>query len=154
MVQSGGLLNAFATRFSFRNLVVLYSDVMELAYEQGESAVDFIIAHELAHIADLKNHKDFDRLINLIEALNDRFWSKFEATDWGKSKFIVSYMIEDDYDGTAYNQLISHVKSDGVQVYGKGIHGRHNDATGPIAGWVKSQYDKILREDFSRGVEI
>lgn len=89
-----------------------------------------------------------------IEALNDRFWSKFEATDWGKSKFIVSYMIEDDYDGTAYNQLISHVKSDGVQVYGKGIHGRHNDATGLIAGWFKSQYDKILREDFSRGVEL
>ncbi|MBE7703005.1 MAG: M48 family metallopeptidase [Cyanobacteria bacterium SIG28] len=50
MVQSGGLLNAFATRFSFRNFVVLYSDVMELAYEQGESAVDFIIAHELAHL--------------------------------------------------------------------------------------------------------
>lgn len=89
---------------------------------------------------------------NAIETLNQRFWNKFDSTDWGKSKFIVSYMIEDDYDGTAYNQLISHVKSDGVQVYGKGIHGRHNDATGPIAGWFKSQYDKILREDFGRGV--
>ena len=88
-----------------------------------------------------------------ISALNERFWNKFEATDWGRSKFIVSYMIEDDYDSTAYNQLISHVKSEGVQVYGKGIHGRHNDATGPIAGWFKSQYDKILREDFSRGDE-
>lgn len=86
-----------------------------------------------------------------IQNLNERFWNKFEATDWGKSKFVISYMIEDDYDGTAYDQLISHVKSEGVQVYGKGIHGRHNDATGPIAGWFKSQYDKILREDFDRG---
>ncbi|MBQ8634273.1 MAG: accessory Sec system protein Asp2 [Lachnospiraceae bacterium] len=85
--------------------------------------------------------------------LNNRFWGKFEATDWGKSKFVVSYMIEDDYDMTAYNELISHVMSDGVQVYGKGIHGRHNDATGLIAGWFKSQYDKILREDFGRGAE-
>lgn len=90
---------------------------------------------------------------NAVHTLNERFWNKFVAADWGKSKFIVSYMIEDDYDSTAYNQLISHVKSDGVQVYGKGIHGRHNDATGPIAGWFKSQYDKILREDFGRGVE-
>ena len=88
-----------------------------------------------------------------VNSLNGRFWNKFEATDWGKTKFVVSYMIEDDYDGTAYNELISHVKADGVQVYGKGIHGRHNDATGPIAGWFKSQYDKILREDFNRGVE-
>jgi len=89
-----------------------------------------------------------------VQTLNDRFWNKFEAADWGKSKFVVSYMIEDDYDSTAYNQLISHIKTDGVQVYGKGIHGRHNDATGLIAGWFKSQYDKILRDDFSRGVEI
>lgn len=87
-----------------------------------------------------------------VKSLNDRFWNKFEATDWGKSKFVVSYMIEDDYDGTAYNRLISHIKTEGVQVYGKGIHGRHNDATGAIAGWFKSQYDKILRDDFSRGV--
>ncbi len=47
--QSGGLLNAFATRFLGRNFVVLYSDVLELAYQQGEAAVAFVIAHELAH---------------------------------------------------------------------------------------------------------
>jgi len=50
IVQSGGLLNAFATRFCCRDFVVIYSDVLEMAYEQGEDAVDFIIAHELAHI--------------------------------------------------------------------------------------------------------
>lgn len=50
LMQSGGLLNAFATRFLFKDIVVIYSDVLELAYEQGENAVNFIIAHELAHI--------------------------------------------------------------------------------------------------------
>jgi len=88
-----------------------------------------------------------------IENLNDKFWNKFDRTDWGKSKFILSYMIEDDYDGTAYDTLISHLKTAGVQVYGKGIHGRHNDATGDIVGWFRSQYDKILFEDFGRGKE-
>jgi len=50
LIQSGGLLNAFATRFLFKDIVVIYSDVLELAYEQGENAVNFIIAHELAHV--------------------------------------------------------------------------------------------------------
>ena len=50
LMQSGGLLNAFATRFLFKDIVVIYSDILELAYEQGENAVEFIIAHELAHV--------------------------------------------------------------------------------------------------------
>lgn len=50
LTQSGGLLNAFATRFLCKDIVVIYSDVLELAYESGENAVNFIIAHELAHV--------------------------------------------------------------------------------------------------------
>ncbi|WP_281864254.1 M48 family metallopeptidase [Planomicrobium okeanokoites] len=50
VIQSEGALNAFATRFFGRNMVVLYSEVFELAREQGKEELDFIIAHELAHI--------------------------------------------------------------------------------------------------------
>lgn len=49
VLQAGGMLNAFATRFLGRNFVVLYSDVVELAREQGEAALAFVICHELAH---------------------------------------------------------------------------------------------------------
>jgi Zn-dependent protease with chaperone function len=49
ILQSGGLLNAFATRFLGSDFIVIYSDVLEMAYEQGEEAVDFILGHELAH---------------------------------------------------------------------------------------------------------
>lgn len=49
IVQAGGMLNAFATRFLGRNFVILYSDVVELAREQGEDALAFVICHELAH---------------------------------------------------------------------------------------------------------
>ena len=87
-----------------------------------------------------------------IQALNDKFWVKFDATDWRKTKFIVSYMIEDDYDTTAYGTIISHLHTGGAQVYGKGIHGRHNDATGVIVKWYKSQYISVLNEDFGRRV--
>ncbi len=88
-----------------------------------------------------------------VQRLNDRFWSKFDAVDWGKSKFIVSYMMEDDYDSHAYDTLISHLDSEGVQVYGKGIRGRHNDNTAAIVNWFSSQYKKVLREDFLRRAE-
>jgi Zn-dependent protease with chaperone function len=54
VIESGGLLNAFATRFFGRNMVVLYSDVFELTLKDGSSEVSFVIAHELAHIK--RNH--------------------------------------------------------------------------------------------------
>lgn len=85
-----------------------------------------------------------------IDEVNNRFWDKFENTSWKKTKFAVAYMIEDDYDSKAYTNLISHLKGDGVKIYGKGIHGRHNDASGAIVGWFKNQYDSILNEDFKR----
>lgn len=50
VIHSEGAFNAFATRFFGRNMVVIYSEVFELAREQGEKELDFIIAHELAHI--------------------------------------------------------------------------------------------------------
>lgn len=85
-----------------------------------------------------------------VQRLNDRFWDKFDAADWEHTKFAVAYMIEDDYDSDAYNTLLSHLASSGVQVFGKGLHGRHNDDTNGIVSWFASQYDKILREDFGR----
>ena len=50
VVQSGGLLNAFATRFLGRDFVIIYSDVLELALARGEAAVGFIVGHELGHL--------------------------------------------------------------------------------------------------------
>lgn len=50
VIHSEGAFNAFATRFLGRNMVVIYSEVFELARESGEAELDFIIAHELAHV--------------------------------------------------------------------------------------------------------
>jgi Zn-dependent protease with chaperone function len=50
VLQSGGALNAFATRFLGRNFVVLYSDVLAMAESRGEAAVSFVVGHELAHL--------------------------------------------------------------------------------------------------------
>jgi Zn-dependent protease with chaperone function len=50
VMESGGLLNAFATRFMGRDFVIINSDVLELALAQGEATVGFIVGHELGHV--------------------------------------------------------------------------------------------------------
>jgi len=50
ILQSGGVMNAFAARFLGRNYIVLFSEVVETAYEQDMHIIEFIIAHELGHI--------------------------------------------------------------------------------------------------------
>lgn len=96
-----------------------------------------------------KNYGDMS--LKSIDALNNRFWDLFDQTDWSQTKFIVSYMLEDDYDMMAYNRLISHINDIGVEIIGKGVHGRHNDDTYSIVAWFKNQYDGILKSDFGRG---
>ncbi|MGM0922184.1 MAG: M48 family metallopeptidase [Bacillota bacterium] len=54
IIESEGMLNAFATRFLGRNMVVLYSGLAELHVKEGKEELDFVIAHELAHIK--RNH--------------------------------------------------------------------------------------------------
>ena len=88
-----------------------------------------------------------------VERLNNKFWKKFEAANWGNSKFAVAYMIEDDYDTDAYATMLSYLGSDGVQAYGKGFHGRHNDNSSGINNWFLGQYKRMLREDFGRRME-
>ncbi len=45
-----GMLNAFAIRLLSRDFVVIYSNILEMAFERGEAEVTFVLAHELAHI--------------------------------------------------------------------------------------------------------
>jgi Zn-dependent protease with chaperone function/competence protein ComGC len=49
VLQSGGLLNAFATRFAGRDFVVVYSDFLE-ALGPASPEMKFILGHEIGHI--------------------------------------------------------------------------------------------------------
>ena len=54
MIQNAGVLNAYATKFIGRNYVVIYSEIFDLAFEEGINELSFVIAHELGHIK--RNH--------------------------------------------------------------------------------------------------
>lgn len=49
VVQSNGVLNAFATRHCGRNFVVVYSDMLE-AYGADSPEIEFLLGHEIGHI--------------------------------------------------------------------------------------------------------
>lgn len=86
--------------------------------------------------------------------LNQRLWKKLEGADWSHTKLILSYMLEDDYDRFAYDQLLTSLSIKNAHIYGRGLHGRHNDNSRGIAQWFKSQYMKILREDYPDSIGI
>jgi Zn-dependent protease with chaperone function len=54
LVESGGLLNAFATRLFTRSYVAIYADLAERLYAGDAGSVSFVIAHELVHVK--RNH--------------------------------------------------------------------------------------------------
>lgn len=80
--------------------------------------------------------------------LNSRFWDAFDRTDWDGTQFAAAYMLEDDYDSTAYENLQLHLKGARVRIFGKGLHGRHNDDTNGIANWFIKQYRRIIQDYF------
>lgn len=50
VIQQGGMLNAFATKWAFRNYIVLYSDLVD-ACGDDSGELDMIVAHEMGHLA-------------------------------------------------------------------------------------------------------
>jgi len=54
IIESGGLLNAFATRLFTRSYVAIYSELAERLYEGDTDSVAFVVAHELVHVK--RNH--------------------------------------------------------------------------------------------------
>ena len=96
----------------------------------------------------MKNYGSLEE--DAIHAFNDRLWERFDLADWTHTEFIIAYLYEDDYDPDGYQSILAHLKSKGVEVYGKGTHGRHTDNSAAVMTWFKSQYKKLLEEDFKR----
>lgn len=99
---------------------------------------------------DMLKYLSGDTNEDAIKSLNDRFWDKFKKARMAKTKFAIAYMIEDDYDDRAYDMLISSLQEEGIVVYGKGLHGRHNDNSPGINSWFISQYRRIIMSDYGR----
>lgn len=86
-----------------------------------------------------------------IEQLNKYFWKKFNQADFSNTRLAISYMLNDDYDPSAYQDILSVLKNKKVSLISKGIPGRHNDNSKAINDWFIRQFKNILSIDFQRG---
>lgn len=114
IIQSGGVLNAFATRFLMRDYIVLYSDIVEIAYNQGAEAVEFVMAHELAHVK--RGH--LKKRVWILPALLTPFLGKayHRACEYTCDRFGAYCVPEGAVSGllslSAGKHLYKHVKAD------------------------------------------
>lgn len=147
VIMSGISMGAFgavyyAARFS-PGALVLGKPVLSLgdmaAMEKKErpggfpSSLDLLMRHENSLNANAAKH------------LNERFWSRFWAAEWTGVKICLAYMCQDEFDATTYDRILMNLESEGVEVYGKGFSGRHNDATKEIMNWFTEQLRYFMK---------
>ncbi len=65
VLQQGGLLNAFAIRFSGNNYIAIYSDVFEMMNSDIDT-LKYIIGHELGHVKRMHMSKRFWTLLSSV----------------------------------------------------------------------------------------
>lgn len=80
--------------------------------------------------------------------LNLKFWQKFGQGNFDKTLFAIAYMMNDDYDETAYTDLLVKLSHSQSRIISKGIPGRHNDASSTINQWFITQYRRIMIDEF------
>ena len=76
--------------------------------------------------------------------LENYFWEVFRKARFRNTKIIVGYMKHDDYDHTAFNDLMRNIKNKDIEIISKAVSGRHNDNTDAIVNFFINQYNLLL----------
>jgi len=65
---------------------------------------------------------------------------------FGDTKILMSYMLQDDYDDSAYYTLLNSQTGKPTTVIARGYQGRHNDDSASIVTWFSNQYRRVIAE--------
>lgn len=82
--------------------------------------------------------------------LNQKMQERLENGNLEGTRLVAAYMKEDDYDPSAYMDLLHHLRGKRARVFGKGFEGRHDDGREEVEGWLELQRRRILREFWGR----
>lgn len=83
--------------------------------------------------------------------LNQKMQKRLEDGHFEGTRLVAAYMKEDDYDPSAYMDLLHHLRGKRASVFGKGFEGRHDDSRDEVERWLELQRRRILRECWGRG---
>ncbi|MBF0716097.1 accessory Sec system protein Asp2 [Gemelliphila palaticanis] len=87
------------------------------------------------------------------DLLNRRFWNIFEKSNLDNTTIIASYMKDDDYDRTAYYDIVESLKGKKTIVIGRGLEGRHMDASSNINSWFIMKYRELIKKGFGKNYD-
>ena len=76
--------------------------------------------------------------------MEEHLWKIFNDADFKNSKIIIGYMKHDDYDNTAFHDLMNNVSNKDIEIISKAVNGRHNDNTDAIVNFFINQYKLLL----------
>jgi len=84
------------------------------------------------------------------KAMNQKFWNVIDHANLDQTQFAIGYVEQDDYDTTAYRDLMNRFRKNHqrVHVVAKGYSGHHNDRSEELVNWFKQQYRTIMDNDF------
>lgn len=84
---------------------------------------------------------------DVIKKFDQIILRRFQTVDLSKSKFMVAYMKQDDYDQAAYQSLIECLEQQPVFPYliSRGFNGYHTEQMGPVSSWFKHQFHELMQ---------
>lgn len=82
--------------------------------------------------------------IDSNKQLEEHLWEVFNNANFKNSKIIIGYMKHDDYDNTAFHDLMNNVSNKDIEIISKAVNGRHNDNTDAIVNFFINQYKLLL----------
>ncbi|MTV23689.1 accessory Sec system protein Asp2 [Staphylococcus delphini] len=124
------------------NVGTIAQNMKLLRPQDFETSLDIALAYQ-PKITDLDNR---------MHALNQRFWEVFTDSDLQDTSVAITYMVHDDYDQTAFHDLLSVLSRQQVHIMNKAIPGRHNDDTATVVNWFMNFYYILLKDYFGRDV--
>ncbi|MBS7576335.1 MULTISPECIES: accessory Sec system protein Asp2 [unclassified Enterococcus] len=88
------------------------------------------------------------------QALDERFWLKFQAGNYVNTTFAVAFMKQDDYDKEAFPMLFKILKEKypATRILYHGFIGRHNDNSAAINRWFVKQYRNLMLSKYNRTI--
>lgn len=133
IIQSGGMLNAFATRHSGRKFVVVYSDLLE-AYGPGSPEIKFLLGHELGHVKRKHIIKQLLLFPGLLVPLLGNAYSR--ACEASCDRF--GAFTSDDIDGSVNAMMVmSGGKTTGKMMNPKAFASQYSKMRGFFVSWYE-----------------
>ena len=131
VLQSGGVLNAFATRFSGRNFVVVFSEMLE-AHGEDSPRIRFILGHELGHI---KRNHIFKQLLILPGTLAPLIGAAYSRACEATCDRHGAFACGDINGGIEAMMMLSGGKWAGARMSADAFARQHHAARGFFVSW-------------------